>query len=121
MINYNYSTMPRPPWARGARSLFRWMHAQRLNLVIARTQLMHRNKYEPNYAHNVCTEARRSISKYVDVVPSEWARGSQPAASPDGLWYRPSSNNDLAVLACINCTYRTVSNALTYTYVANQQ
>ena len=37
-----------------------------------------------------------------------------PAASPDGLWYGPSSDNDLALPACIKYPYRTVSNALTY-------
>ena len=55
-----------------------------------------------------------SSMKQPAVVPSALARGSQPAASPEGLWSRPSSDNDLALLAFIKYTYRTVSNALTY-------
>jgi len=55
-----------------------------------------------------------SSMKQPVVAPSALARGSQPAASPDELWSRPSSDNDLALLACIKYTYRTVSNALTY-------
>ena len=55
-----------------------------------------------------------SSTKQPAVAPSALARGSQPAASPDGLWSRPSSDNDLALLAFIKYTYRTVSNALTY-------
>ena len=54
---------------------------------------------------------RSPSMKQPAVVPSALARGSQPAALPDGLWYRPSSDSDLAVLACINYTYRTVSKA----------
>jgi len=55
-----------------------------------------------------------SSTKQPAVAPSALARGSQPAASPDGLWSRPSSDNDLALLAFIKYTYRTVSNTLTY-------
>ena len=43
------------------------------------------------------------------VVPSVCAWGSQPNASPEGLWYRPSSDNDLALLACINYMRRSGS------------
>jgi len=35
--------------------------------------------------------------KQLAVVPCALARGSHPAASPDGL-YRPSSDNDLPLL-----------------------
>jgi len=38
------------------------------------------------------------LMKQPAVMPSALARGSQPAASPDGLWYQPSSDNDLALL-----------------------
>jgi len=55
------------------------------------------------------------------VVPSVWPQGSQPAAPPDRLWYCLSSDNDLALLARINYTHRTVANALTYSKVSRPQ
>ena len=43
------------------------------------------------------------------------ALGTTDDCFTDGLSSRPSPFNDLALLACINYTYSTVSHALTYT------
>jgi len=47
--------------------------------------------------------------------PRANALGTTAGCFIDELWSRPSRFNDLALLACIKYTYRTVSHALTYT------
>jgi len=83
-VSVRYSTMPRPlePVERAVSC-----ESALTNLDNARSRIMHSNKYETNYAPNV--------ERAVSLVLRHSAR--QPAASPDGLWSRPSHFNYLAL------------------------